>query len=209
MEEGARLLLEGLGEVTYIPTQDKVLTKKFGGGDEGVNSTIDLMDPNFIKTPYRVAKMYLEICQGLGQMEEVKNIFSTSFPSTYKGMITIDSVDCFSLCPHHLLPVSYTCHFAYIPKRKMLGLSKVPRFIKLMARRPMLQEDLTKEIITTFIDYVKPEGAICILQGVHDCMVCRGVGAVNSACTTSEVHGSFEKQETRNEFFELLKLRKM
>jgi GTP cyclohydrolase I len=185
MVKGASLLLEGLMETT--------------------GSSIDITsDENFKKTPYRIAKSYLEMCQGLSQLSEVKDILATNFPSDYHGMIVIDSIDAFSMCPHHFLPVQYKIDFGYIPHNKMLGLSKIPRFIKLLSKRPALQEDLTKEIITYFVDYVQPEGAIVTLRGVHNCMVCRGVGAVNSGAITSEIFGSFEKIETRSEFLQLI-----
>lgn len=199
MEEGSRLLLEGLSEVTgAIDYEDNYKTIP----------SFSLEDPNFKKTPYRIAKSYVEMCMGLAQIEEVQDILATNFPSCYSGMIIIDSIDCYSMCPHHFLPVSYRVDFAYIPSNKMLGLSKIPRFIKLLAKRPVLQEDFTKDIITSFIKYVQPEGAICVVKGVHNCMVCRGVGATNSSATTSEVYGSFEKLETRTEFLELVKKNK-
>lgn len=199
MEEGARLLLEGLSEVTGSFTAIDTLK---------MVPSFSLDDPNFKETPYRIAKSYVEMCMGLAQMEEVQDILTTNFPSTYSGMIIIDSIDCYSMCPHHFLPVSYQVDFGYIPSEKMLGLSKIPRFIKLLAKRPILQEDFTKDIITQFIEYVKPEGAICVVKGIHNCMVCRGVGATNSSATTSEVYGSFEKLETRTEFLELIKKNK-
>jgi len=195
MEEGARLLLEGLGEVT-APESTSPLT---------TYSTISLDDPNFKKTPYRIAKAWVEMCIGLSQKHEVTKILETNFPSNYTGMIIIDSINCYSMCPHHALPVAYRVDFGYIPSDKMLGLSKIPRFIKLLAKQPILQEDFTKQCIEQFVEHVKPDGAICVVKGVHNCMVCRGVGAINSSATTSEVYGSFEKLETRTEFLNLVK----
>lgn len=191
MVEGARLLLEGLGEVT--------------GGDV---SSIDLSDPNFLKTPYRIAKSYLEMCEGLALKSEIKTIFETSFPSDYDGLVLIDQIDSNSMCPHHFLPVKYRVDFAYIPDKHMLGLSKIPRFIKILAKQPILQEDYTKQLITIFNEHVHPLGSMVIVTGIHNCMVCRGVMTSNSAAITSEVYGVFEKVETRLEFFELLKQRR-
>ncbi len=190
MVEGAKLLLEGLSSVT--------------------GNSIDLKnDENFKKTPYRIAKAYLEMCGGLSQTGKVEEILETSFPSQYKGMVIIDSIDAFSMCPHHFLPVQYRIDFGYIPKDKMLGLSKIPRFIKLLAKKPILQEDFTKEIIELFVKHVAPLGAIVTIRGIHNCMVCRGVGAVNSGAVTSEVYGNFEQLDTRSEFLELIKNKKM
>lgn len=188
MVAGARMLLEGLSSIT--------------------GNSIDLKnDPNFVKTPYRIAKSYVEMCQGLNRVEEVRTVLQTNFPSQYEGMIVIDNIDANSMCPHHFLPVTYKIHFAYIPSDKMLGLSKIPRFIKLLAKRPVLQEDLTKEIIELFTANVEPEGCIVVIRGIHNCMVCRGVQTPNSSATTSEVHGSFSQLDTRLEFLELVKLR--
>jgi GTP cyclohydrolase I len=190
MVKGARLLLEGLNEVT--------------------GNTIDLKnDENFKKTPYRIAKSYLEMCEGLSQINEVEEILQTNFPSDYKGMVIIDSIDAFSICPHHALPVKYLIDFGYIPKEKMLGLSKIPRFIKLLAKRPVLQEDFTKQIIEFFVKHVYPLGAIVTMRGVHNCIVCRGVGAVNSGAVTSEVYGNFADLDTRTEFLQLIQNKKM
>jgi GTP cyclohydrolase I len=199
MEEGARLLLEGLSEVTgrFLPAAHGRIQPSFS-----------LQDPNFIKTPYRVAKAWLEMCIGLANKNEVVDILKTNFPSDYTGMIIIDSIDAFSVCPHHALPVQYKVDFGYIPNEKMLGLSKIPRFIKLLAKQPILQEDFTKQIIDKFNEHVKPQGCIVIVKGVHNCMVCRGVGAINSSATTSEVSGNFDNLDTRTEFLELVKKNK-
>lgn len=188
MVAGARLLLEGLSEVT--------------------GNTLDLdTDENFIKTPYRIAKAYLEMNQGLSQKQEIEDIFKTGFPSKYTGLIVEDRIDANSMCPHHFLPVKYKVDFGYIPNEKMLGLSKIPRFIQTLAAQPILQEDYTKQLIELFVEHVKPKGVIAVVSGVHNCMICRGVKVVDTAATTSAVYGAFDELDTRLEFFELLKIR--
>jgi|YNPMSStandDraft_1061717.scaffolds.fasta_scaffold03551_6 GTP cyclohydrolase I len=184
MEQGSKLLLEGLSEI--FPT-------------------LNLSDPNFIETPHRIAKMYVEMCQGLGRDKELKDIFAKSFPTTYQGIVTQTDITCFSLCPHHFLPVKYSIDFGYVPEETAIGLSKVSRFITILAQQPMLQETFTKEIINTFVKYVKPKGCIVIVRGIHNCIQCRGSQQVNSTCITSQIHGCFIEQETRNEFLLSLK----
>jgi GTP cyclohydrolase I len=180
---------------------------------EVTGANIDISkNENFKKTPYRIAKMYLEMCQGLHHITEpskVVEILKTNFPSKYDGMIIMDNIVCYSLCPHHFLPVKYRIDFAYIPGKTMLGLSKMPRFIKLLAQRPVLQEDFTREIISEFKTYVQPKGAMVVVKGLHNCVQCRGASQDNTECTTSEMTGVFEKEEaTRLEFLELLKLKR-
>jgi len=188
METGAAALLSGLAELT--------------------NNSFSLSDPNFKETPHRIAKAYLEMCSGLGRENEVKDILNKHFPSTYKGMVIIDNIEVFSMCPHHFLPVKYKVDFGYIPDGNVLGLSKIPRFIDLLAKRPVLQEDFVTDIIKYFTEAIKPEGCIVIVDGQHGCMQCRGVMQPNSSAITSEVFGSFTNIVTRTEFLELIKLRR-
>jgi GTP cyclohydrolase I len=188
METGAAALLQGLSMIT--------------------GNSFDLLDPNFVGTPARIAKSYMEMCSGLGREEEVKEILSKNFPSKYEGMVIIDSIDVFSMCPHHFLPVKYKVDFGYIPNGKVLGLSKIPRFIDLLAKRPVLQEDLAMDIINLFNEAVKPEGCIVVLDGQHGCMQCRGAKQTNTSAITSEVSGSFKESATRSEFLDLIKLRR-
>lgn len=187
MENGAKLLLEGLAEFT--------------------DNSFNLTDPNFIDTPYRIAKSYIEICQGLGKEHEIEKMCITEFPTEYKGMIITEPISANSMCPHHFLPVKYKIFFGYIPKDHVLGLSKIGRMIKLLSARPILQEQLTKEIIIFFVKYVNPAGAIVIVKGEHTCMQCRGLNEPDCSATTSEVYGDFEDLTTKSEFLNLITLR--
>lgn len=170
--------------------------------------SFSLSDPNFKETPTRIAKAFLEMCGGLGRENEVKDILNKNFPSDYKGMVIIDNIEVFSMCPHHFLPVKYKVDFGYIPNGQVLGLSKIPRFIELLASRPVLQEDFVTDIVSLFTECVKPEGCIVVVDGQHGCMQCRGAKQPNSSAITSEVYGSFSNMATRTEFLELIKLRR-
>lgn len=187
MIAGATLLLEGLAEIT--------------------GNSFSLTDPNFNKTPYRIAKAYLEICNGLGREDEISNICVTDFPTSYTGMIITEPISANSMCPHHFLPVKYKVYFGYVPSNNVLGLSKIGRMIKLLAARPILQEELTKEIIEKFVKHVEPAGAIVVVTGEHTCMQCRGLNEPECKATTSAVFGVFEDIATRAEFFNLIGLR--
>lgn len=164
---------------------------------------LDITNENFRETPQRVAKAYLEMNKGI-DTTEVENILKQNFPSDYKGMVILDKIQTYSLCPHHFLPVRYIIHFGYIPNGKVLGLSKIPRFIKLLSQRPALQEDFTQDIIKMFNAYVKPLGCAVVIKGWHGCMGGRGVEMPETATITSEVSGNFTDISVKEEFFKLM-----
>jgi GTP cyclohydrolase I len=166
---------------------------------------IDLNDPNFKETPLRVARMYNELFEGVKKSNEAKEILEKWFPSSQDQMILFKN-KIFSLCPHHLLPVEYEVHTAYIPKGRVVGLSKIGRVCELLARKPVLQEELTIEINQQIMKYLKPHGVATMVKGRHFCMVMRGVEQVQSEVITSDVRGVFRtKPEVRAEFFSLIK----
>lgn len=165
---------------------------------------LDINDVNFKDTPSRVARAYLEMLQGIDPQKSI-DILKQNFPSHYDGMVTISDISCFSMCPHHFLPVKYTASFGYIPSGNVLGLSKIPRFIKMMAQAPVLQEDLTENIVQLFQEYVSPAGCMVVLKGFHMCMGCRGIEMPNTSTITSAFRGNFEQLVVREEFFNLIK----
>jgi len=157
-------------------------------------------DENFKDTPKRVAKAYSEMMYGLSEIEN----HVVTFPSDYDGIIHFKDICAVGVCPHHLLPIEYKITFAYIPTREVLGLSKVPRIIKHMAARPVLQEDLTKEIKEYFIHKLAPKGIAVLVKGIHGCMKYRGITEPEEV-TTVELYGTFmEIPQTREEFYNLI-----
>lgn len=157
-------------------------------------------DENFKETPKRVSRAFREFNNGL---YENSNHIKT-FKSTYSGILLLKSINAVGVCPHHLLPISYKVSFAYIPDGKVLGLSKIPRIIKLLCARPVLQEDLTKDIVNYFEKKLKPVGVAVIVRGIHGCMKYRGVKEAESV-VTSELSGAFyRKANTRSEFYSML-----
>lgn len=170
---------------------------------------VSLKDQHFIGTPERVLRSYYELLEGRDSEKEMASIFSESFPSTYEGMVILDPVKCFSICPHHLLPIEYDVNIGYISKKgsgKTLGLSKLARVVKLLAKDFIIQENFTQGIIETFKDHLKVSGVMVIVYGKHMCMRMRGIEQPDSTTITSSVFGIFDKDtEARQEFLALVK----
>ena len=121
-------------------------------------------------------------------------------------MVIIKDIHTYSMCPHHLLPVEMIIHVGYVPKGKVLGLSKIPRLVELYARRPVLQEQLAVDIADSMMYYLKPLGVAVVIKGRHYCMIMRGVQKRESWTITSCVRGVFRdpKEKARDEFLKLI-----
>ena len=129
------------------------------------------------------------------------------FTVSYDEMVIIKDIDVYSLCEHHLLPFFGKAHVAYLPKGKVLGLSKVPRLVDVFARRLQVQERLTVEIAEAIESAINPRGVGVVIEAMHFCMIMRGVEKQNSVAVTSCMRGDFQKQPTRDEFLSLIKKR--
>jgi len=149
-------------------------------------------DENFKDTPQRVARMYLEVFSGEGNGDRVKEILSTVFPTAYSGILTHNNILAFSFCPHHILPVEYNVSLGYISHRTV-GLSKIPRVVELLAKRPVLQETFTHEIADVIEEHLEAKGVVVIVRGRHSCMRIRGVRTLTDVVVTSEVKGIFKE----------------
>ena len=159
------------------------------------------------KTPARVAKAYEYLTSGYRQnVEEVLN--SALFTEEYDEMVVVKDIDYFSMCEHHMLPFFGKAHIAYMPSRKIVGLSKIPRLVEMYSRRLQVQERLTTQIAHTINDVLQPRGVAVVIEGLHLCMLMRGVEKQNSKAVTSAMLGAFrDRPETRAEFMELIKSR--
>ena len=159
------------------------------------------------KTPDRVEKALRFLTQGYGQdAEEILN--EALFDVAYDEMVIIKDIEVFSLCEHHLLPFFGKAHVAYIPKGKVVGLSKIPRLVDMFARRLQVQERLTVQIAETIERFLKPRGVGVVIEAQHLCMIMRGVEKQNSVAVSSCMLGAFRRQQqTRNEFLSLIKKR--
>ena len=169
---------------------------------------VDPEDPNFKGTPERVARAYKEMCAGLWADKEIEELFTKTFPSTYDQMIVARDISAVGICPHHLLPVEYTIHVAYIPDGgNVIGVSKLARLAKLLAKRPVLQEQLTEDIAKELQGHLSPAGVGVIVIGKHSCMGLRGVRDDRASIVTSVMLGDMRTEiETRSEFVELIKM---
>jgi GTP cyclohydrolase I len=155
-------------------------------------------------TPHRAAKALKFLTQGYNQSYE--NIVNNAlFESDSDELVVVKDIELYSLCEHHLLPFIGKCHVAYLPKGKIIGLSKVARIVDMYARRLQVQERLTKEIADTILTVTGSSGVGVIIEAKHLCMMMRGVEKQNSVMTTSVMLGSFKQnRETRAEFLSLI-----
>lgn len=165
-------------------------------------------DPNregLRRTPERFEKALRYLTSGYRQ-DPAKILNGAMFSVTYDEMVVVKDIEVYSLCEHHLLPFFGKCHVAYIPNKKVVGLSKVARLVNMYARRLQIQERLTSQIAQTLEDQLSPQGVGVIIEARHLCMVMRGVEKQNSAAMTSAMLGVFrENKQTRDEFLSLIR----
>jgi GTP cyclohydrolase IA len=157
------------------------------------------------RTPERVEKALRYLTSGYGK--DAKEILNGAmFVEDYDEMVIVKDIDFSSLCEHHLLPFIGKCHVAYMPGRKIVGLSKIPRLVEMFSRRLQVQERLTTQIASTINEVLQPRGVAVVMEAVHLCMLVRGVEKQNSKAITSAMLGSFrDRPETRAEFMDLIK----
>ncbi len=157
------------------------------------------------KTPERFGEAIRFLTSGYRQ--DPRDVLQRAiFHETYDEMVTVKDLDMFSLCEHHILPFFGKCHVAYLPRKNIVGLSKIARVVELYSRRLQVQERLTQEIATALMDTLEPHGVAVVIEAFHLCMMMRGVEKQNSKAVTSAMLGVFRtRQSTRMEFMELIK----
>lgn len=157
------------------------------------------------ETPKRVAKSLSFLTRGYQQ--DVDALLNGAlFPIEYDEMVIVKDIDFFSLCEHHLLPFFGKCHVGYIPRKHVVGLSKIPRIVDAFSRRLQVQERLTVQIAQTLQKKLNPHGVGVVMEARHLCMSMRGVERQNTIAVTSEMQGVFRKQQqTREEFLKLIR----
>src|ERR1700729_749036 len=156
------------------------------------------------RTPERFEKALRFLTGGYAQDPE-KLLNGAMFAVCYDEMVVVKDIEMYSLCEHHMLPFFGKCHVAYIPKKKVVGLSKVARLVNMYARRLQIQERLTSQIAHAIQEKFDPAGVGVIIEARHLCMVMRGVEKQNSTTTTSAMLGDFrENKQTRDEFLSLV-----
>jgi GTP cyclohydrolase I len=158
-----------------------------------------------LKTPERVAKALRFMTRGYHQdVDQLLN--GALFPIEYDEMVIVKDIDFFSLCEHHLLPFFGKCHVGYLPNKKVVGLSKIPRIVDVFSRRLQVQERLTTQIADTLQQKLNAHGVAVVMEARHLCMMMRGVEKQNTIAVSSSMLGAFRtQQQTREEFLTLIR----
>ncbi len=178
IEQAVRLLLEAVGE--------------------------DPEREGLLGTPHRVAEMYEEILAGIGQ--DPLPLLSVTFQEHHKEMVILRDIPLYSLCEHHLLPFHGTAHIGYIPRGRIVGLSKLARVTDLLSKRLQVQERLTSEIADALVESLNPVGCGVLIEAEHLCIAMRGIQRPGARMVTSAMRGSFrENPSTRAEFMAILR----
>lgn len=159
-----------------------------------------------VKTPERVAKALQYLTHGY-DLDPAEILRSAMFTEEYQQMVIVRDIEVYSLCEHHMLPFFGKAHVAYIPKGRIVGLSKVPRVVDAYARRLQVQERLTVQIRDCIQETLDPAGVAVVIEAQHMCMIMRGIQKQNSVATTSAFTGEFNKDVTRAEFLRLIAAR--
>ena len=178
IKEGVRLILEGIGE--------------------------DVNREGLLETPDRIARMYGEIAGGMSQ--SAKEPLSKRFHVDNNEMVLEKDIVFYSMCEHHMLPFYGKAHVAYIPDGSVVGLSKIARTVEIFAKRLQIQEQLTAQIADAFVEYLKPQGVMVMIEAEHLCMTMRGVKKPGAQTVTYVTRGVFDENEhLQNKFFRLVK----
>lgn len=176
--EGVKLILEGVGE--------------------------DVNREGLIETPDRIARMYMEIFEGIGK--DAKEVLSKTFSVKNNDLVLEKDITFFSMCEHHLVPFFGKVHIAYIPNGKVAGLSKLARTVEIYAKKPQLQERLTTEIADALMEYLDAEGAMVVIEAEHTCMTMRGVKKPGAKTVTTTYRGVFREDiELRREVMNFIR----
>lgn len=177
--------------------RSRLVATRFRGVMEALG--LDLEDPNLAETPARVARSYRFLFSGLERGAEPE---LRTFPNDegYRGIVAVTGIRFHSLCAHHFLPFFGTAHAAYLPKQRLVGLSKLARAVELFARRPQVQERLTEQVASFLDSRLQPEGVMIVVTARHFCMEMRGVRKAGARTTTSSVRGAFDDARLRREF---------
>lgn len=189
-------LLDGVGVVRpEIESAVRQLIEAFGE---------DVARQGLERTPERVARMYDELLAGY-RVDPEALINDALFDVDYDEMVLVRDIEFYSLCEHHMLPFIGKAHVAYLPNKRIIGLSKLPRVVDMFARRLQVQERMTKQIADFVEAAVKPHGVAVVVEGLHLCAMMRGVKKANARMVTSAMTGTFRTHEvSRQELLEHL-----
>jgi GTP cyclohydrolase I len=198
---------EGRGRTMKTTTQETTITG--ASYEELVREMLVRLgeDPDregLAQTPERVRKAMQFLTRGY--QEDPETILNGAlFTVDYDEMVIVKDIEMFSLCEHHMLPFFGKVHIAYIPKGKVIGLSKLPRLVEVFSRRLQVQERLTTQIAETIQETINPQGVGVVIEARHLCMMMRGVEKQHSSAVTSAMLGAFRDLDTRSEFLSLIR----
>lgn len=155
-------------------------------------------------TPNRIVRSWDELYSGYGKNpEDILTVFDAD---GYDAVVLLKDIEMYSMCEHHMLPFIGRAHVAYIPDKKIVGISKLARLVEIFARRLQIQERIGDQVTSTLMSLLQPKGAACIIEAKHLCMCARGVGKQNSMMVTSSMKGAFmDKQAAREELMQLIR----
>ena len=157
------------------------------------------------KTPQRVAEAMRFLTQGYGQ-DPRRMLNGAVFDEHVDEMVVVKDIELYTLCEHHMVPFFGKCHVGYLPRGKIVGLSKIPRLVDVFARRLQVQERLTNQIASALFDLLAPRGVGVVIEAQHLCMMMRGVEKQNSRAVTSSLLGTFRSDaRTRAEFLDFVR----
>lgn len=159
-----------------------------------------------VKTPHRAAKAMEFLTSGYHQsVDEILN--RAIFDEDYDEMVIVKEIEFYSLCEHHILPFWGKCHVGYLPRKRIVGLSKIPRIVDMFSRRLQVQERLTREIAESLENALDPRGVAVVMEGRHLCMMARGVEKQAPVMTTNVMRGTFrDDSATRAEFLRCIQV---
>lgn len=163
----------------------------------------DTSREGLLETPKRIRKSWDKLYGGYNM--DPKDLLKTFDKETYSQMVVLKDIEFYSTCEHHMLPFFGKAHIAYIPGKKVIGVSKLARLLEIYARRMQIQERIGEQVTTFLMKELKAKGAACVLEAQHFCMTSRGVEKQNAKMVTSSLKGAFLKEpETRQEFFSMI-----
>jgi len=154
-------------------------------------------------TPIRMIRSWQKLFEGYDR--DPKELLKVFDKETYDEMVILKDVEFYSTCEHHFLPFYGKAHIAYIPKKKVIGVSKLARLLEIYSRRLQIQERIAEQVTSFLMKELKCHGAACILEGIHFCMTSRGIQKQNSKMITSSLKGVFKNQKPREEFINLIR----
>lgn len=200
--------LNGNNPTVVLPANRSVIQSKpaieHAVRDILINVGEDPHREGLVRTPHRVAKMYGEVLEGYA-IDPVALVNGALFDVEYDEMVVVKDIEFFSMCEHHMLPFFGRAHVAYIPSKKIIGLSKLPRIVDMFSRRLQVQERMTRQIADMIDEVLKPQGVAVVVEGSHMCGMMRGVEKEHPRMVTTAMLGTFKTdRDVRNEFMDHL-----